>query len=232
MGRPEIPPEGNCRNKCITWLKNCNDHPEVKALEVFGAVIQDYMDHESPSTSVTEGRKSVNNAFSKNQLSYRINGIITTAGSTSISKTLEDFLRSGDFSSIEDEFDRAVKNIQGDPHSSITASCAIIEAALKFYIERSNDLDMPGRLNAMNLWHVVQRHLTLNDDETLATDQHKALKGISSMIDGVGSFRSHIGSAHGRGSNPSKIVVAEARLVVNAAHTLVIFIMELLRSKK
>jgi hypothetical protein len=34
---------------------------------------------------------------------------------------------------------------------------------------------------------------------------------------------SDIGSAHGRGSNPSTIVVAEARLVVNAAHTVVVF---------
>jgi len=71
----------------------------------------------------------------------------------------------------------------------------------------------------------------LNADSTLAADQHKVLKGISSIIDGIGAFRSHIGSAHGRGSNPPSIVVAEARLFINAAHTLVVFIMELLHAK-
>jgi len=79
---------------------------------------------------------------------------------------------------------------------------------------------------------VVQPHLSLNADATLASDQHKVLKGISSIIDGIGAFRSHIGSAHGRGPNPPSIVVAEARLVVNAAHTLVVYIMEMLHAKK
>lgn len=82
----------------------------------------------------------------------------------------------------------------------------------------------------MPRWGVVQPHLALNADATLATDQHKVLKGISSIIDGTGAFRSHIGSAHGRGS-PSSIVVAEARLVINAAHTIAVFVLEILHAK-
>lgn len=62
-------------------------------------------------------------------------------------------------------------------------------------------------------------------DRNLGEDQRKMLQGLSSIIDGVGAFRTHIGSAHGRGIAPPKIVVAEARLAVNASHTLVIFIM-------
>ncbi|MBK2390034.1 hypothetical protein FKL55_18195 [Klebsiella pneumoniae] len=41
-----------------------------------------------------------------------------------------------------------------------------------------------------------------------------------------------IGSAHGRGTNPPSVIVAEARLVVNAAHTIVIFVMELIHATK
>ncbi|PLM93008.1 hypothetical protein CWN47_19690, partial [Klebsiella variicola] len=47
-----------------------------------------------------------------------------------------------------------------------------------------------------------------------------------------GAFRSHIGSAHGRGQNPPQIVVAEARLAVNASHTLVVFIMDVIHANK
>ena len=232
-------PEGNCENKCSNWLKRCNEDPGTDALEVLGAVIQEYMDQESPSslfggsssTKVTEGQARINAALAKNQLAYRTNGYVTKAGSTPITKTLEDYLRSGDFSSIEKEFERAIEYIQSDPHASITASCSIIEATLKFYIESFDDLVMPNKLNVMPLWGIVQPHLALNADATLAADQHKVLKGISSIIDGIGAFRSHIGSAHGRGSNPPRIVVAEARLVVNAAHTIVVFIMELLHAK-
>lgn len=239
-GAPGDVPEGNCEKKCSNWLKRCNEDPKTDALEVLGAVIQEYMDQEPPSslfggpssTKVTEGQARINAALAKNQLVYRTNGYVTKAGSTPITKTLEDYLRSGDFLSIEKEFERAIENIQSDPHASITASCSIIEATLKFYIESFDDLAMPNKLNVMPLWGIVQPHLALNTDVTLAADQHKVLKGISSIIDGVGAFRSHIGSAHGRGSSPPSIVVAEARLVVNAAHTLVVFIMEMLHAKK
>lgn len=233
-------PEGNCEKKCSNWLKRCNDDPSVDAFAVLGAVIQEYMEQESPtslfsderlSTKITEGQNRIHRALASNQLSYRTNGYITPAGSNPISKTLEDYLKSGDFSSVEKEFERAVEHISSDPHASITAACSIIEATLKLYIETFN-LNMPQKLSVMYLWAVVQPHLGLNSDPTLAGDQHKVLKGLSSVIDGVGSFRSHIGSAHGRGSNPPKIVIAEAQLFVNASHTIVVFVMEVLHAKQ
>ena len=237
-GAPGDAPEGNCERKCGEWLKRCNEDPDVDALEVLGRIIQHYMDQTPPvsffddsPSRIEEGQERIKAALAQNQLSYRLNGYITQAGSTLISKTLEDYLKSGDFSSIEKEFERAVEHIQTDPHASVTAACSIIESALKIYIERF-DLVAPKTLNVMPLWGVVQPHLSLNADATLAEDQHKVLKGISSIIDGVGAFRSHIGSAHGRGSSPPSIVVAEARLVVNVAHTLVVFIMEVLHSQK
>jgi len=237
-GAPGDAPKGNCEKKCSDWLKRCNKDPDVNALEVLGRIIQQYMDHKPPQLFFAEspselevGQKRIKAALDHNQLSYRLNGYITQSGSTPISKTLEDYLKSGNFSSIGKEFERAVAHIESDPHASVTAACSIIEATLKFYIERFN-LTAPNKLNVMPLWSVVQPHLSLNADVTLADDQHKVLKGISSIIDGVGAFRSHIGSAHGRGSNPPSIVVAEARLVVNVAHTLVVFIMEVLHAKK
>jgi len=235
-GAPGDVPEGNCEKKCSNWLKRCNDDSSIDALEVLGAVIQEYMDKESlfsdnsNASTLEGGQTRITNALAKNQLSYRANGYITLAGSNSISKTLEDYLKSGDFSSIEKEFERALGHIDSDPHASITAASSIIESALKFYIETFS-LGMPNKLNVMCLWAVVQPHLGLNSDPILAGDQHKVLKGLSSIIDGIGAFRSHIGSAHGRGTSPPSIVVAEARLVVNAAHTIVVFVMELLNAK-
>lgn len=237
-GAPGDKPEGNCEKACSAWLRRCNDDPTTDALKVLGAVIQNYMDAQPrPSWDDTpgkdpleEGKARITQALAANQLAYRTNGYITQAGSNPISKTLEDYLRSGDFSSIEKEFERAIEHIDSDLHSSITAACSIIEAALKFYIEKFR-LVLPSKLNVMPLWDVVQPHLRLNGDAILAGDQNKILKGITSMIDGIGAFRSHIGSAHGRGSNPPIIRVAEARLAVNAAHTLVVFLMEQLHAK-
>ena len=237
-GAPGEVPMGNCETKCSNWLKICNEDDSIDAISVLGSIIQNYMDlppnsysRAGAGSTVEYGQKRIIDALSKNQLVYRLNGFITKSGSTPISKTLEDYLKSGDYSSIENEFLRAVENIQTDPHASVTAACAIIESALKCYIEKF-DLPMPQKLNVAPLWAAVQPSLNLNADATLADDQHKILKGISSIIDGIGAFRSHLGSAHGRGQNPPQIVVAEARLAVNASHTLVVFIMDVIHANK
>lgn len=230
-------PGGNCETKCAHWLKRCNEDPSIDALEILGSIIQAYMEKEplpslfggTPSDPLQEGKNRINNALARNQLSYRTNGYVTQAGSTPISKTLEDYLKSGDFSSVEKEFERAVENINLDSQASITAACSIIESALKFYIQKFG-LKEPQKMNVKLLWEVVQSHLDLNSDPTLAQDQHKILKGLTSIIDGIGAFRSHIGSAHGRGISPPSIVIAEARLAVNAAHTVVVFVMERLHA--
>ena len=220
-------PVGNCEAKCTAWLKRCNDDPEVDALSVLGKVIQKFMDQEPSdfSTQVGDGQRRIRDSLSRNQLSYQVNGYVTLAGAGPATRTLVDFLKTGDFASVEAEFDRAVSQLDRDPHAAITAASAIIEALCKTYIETFG-LEMPSKQSIVPLWRSVQMHLGLNIDPTLEDDQKRILQGLASIIDGIGAYRTHIGSAHGRGVLPPTIRVSEARLAVNASHTLVIFIME------
>jgi hypothetical protein len=234
-GAPGDAPDGNCETKCSNLLMRCNEDPSINSIEVLAAVLQKYMDKEPEpfghgNDALVQGQERIKNALSKNQLEYRTNGYIVLAGSNPTSKTLEDYLKSGDFSSVEKEFDRALEHINTDPHASITAASSIIEATCKAYIETFG-LEMPSKQNIVPLWKSVQQNLGLNIDRSLEEDQKKILQGLSSIVDGVGAFRTHIGSAHGRGISPPKIVVAEARLAVNSAHTLVVFIMECWHAK-
>lgn len=228
-GAPGDKPLGNLETKCMEWLKRCNDDPAVDALAVLGNVIQQFMDSELPSYApekMQAGRQQIRESLAKNQLAYQVNGHVTLAGSTTVSKTLADYLKSGDFASIEAEFDRAVSQLDRDPQAAITAACSIIEATCKSYIDTFG-LTMPANQSISYVWKVVQGHLGLNPDPTLKDDQKRMLQGLASIVDGVGAYRTHIGSAHGRGMLPPSIGVSEARLAVNAAHTLVIFVMEL-----
>ncbi len=227
---PGEAPEGNCEKKCSSWLRRCNDDKSVNAHEVLGAVVQNFMDMEppligSPNTKLDSGRKRITEALAKNQLSYQTNGFITLAGSSPTTKTLEEYFKAGDFASIEREFSRALEHIITDPHAAITAASSIIEAVCKTYID-TFDLIMPTKQSIVPLWKTIQGHLGLNVDRNIEGDQYEIIQGLSSIVDGVGAFRTHIGSAHGRGLQPPNITVAEARLGVNAAHTLVTFIME------
>lgn len=69
------------------------------------------------------------------ELTYQVNGYVTLAGASVAVRTLVDYLRVGDFSSIEAEFARAIGQLERDPHSAITAASSIIEALCKTYIE-------------------------------------------------------------------------------------------------
>lgn len=227
-GAPGDAPLGNCETKCAAWLKRCNEDPMVDSNAVLGQVLQKFMDQE-PSDwrpKVADGQKRIRESLAKNQLTYQLNGYVTLAGASLATKTLADYLKAGDFASIEVEFSRAVEQLDHDPHAAITAASSIIEALCKTYIE-TFELTMPSNQSISPLWRIVQAHLGLNLDSTLREDQKRILQGLASIVDGVGAYRTHIGSAHGRGVNPPTIKVSEARLAVNAAHALVIFVMEL-----
>lgn len=226
-GAPGDPPEGNCEAKCTRWLRLCNDDSAIDALAVLGRVIQSYMDEErwTSSANVAEGRRRIRDSLARNQLEYQLNGYIRRAGVSLPTRTLVDYLRAGDLASVEAEFNRAVSQIDRDPHAAITAASSIIEAACKCYIETFK-LEMPASQTIVPLWRAVQAQLGLNIERTLEDDEKRVLQGLASIVDGIGALRTHIGSAHGRGLRPPRIDVPEARLAVNAAHTLVTFIIE------
>jgi hypothetical protein len=226
-GAPGDVPAGNCEAKCSAWLRKCNEDPSVDALAVLGQIIQKFMD-QAPNDmrpDIADGQKRIRESLAKNQLTYQVNGYVGLAGASIAAKALADFLRAGDFASVEAEFERAIGQLDCDPHAATTAACSIIEATCKTYIETFT-LDMPTNQTVTPLWRTVQSHLGLNLDPTLRADQKRILQGLASIVDGIGAYRTHIGSAHGRGISPPSLEVSEARLAVNASHSLVIFIME------
>lgn len=228
-GAPGDPPIGNVETKCMAWFRRCNDDPTIDALAVLGRVIQEFMDMDPAPygrDKVRVGQPRIRESLARNQLTYQINGHVTQAGATATARTLADYLKAGDLASIEAEFARAIDQLDRDPHAAITAACSIIEATCKAYIETFN-LAMPSNQSIAYVWKVVQAHLGLNPDPTLRDDQKRILGGLASVVDGIGAYRTHIGSAHGRGMAPPAIAISEARLAVNAAHTIVIFILEL-----
>lgn len=227
-GAPGDVPPGNCETKCADWLRQCNEDPTVDPQGVLGRVLQRFMDQDATdlNPTIADGQRRIRDSLARNQLTYQVNGYVTLAGVSLAAKALADYLKAGDFASIEAEFDRAISQLERDPHAAITAASSIIEALCKTYIETFG-LDMPANQSIASVWRTVQTHLGLNLDATLRDDQKRILQGLASIVDGVGAYRTHIGSAHGRGINPPAISVAEARLAVNAAHSLVIFVMEL-----
>ncbi|WP_213765507.1 hypothetical protein [Caballeronia sp. dw_19] len=192
-GAPGDVPEGNCETKCSLWLRRCNDDVCVDPMQVLGQVIQRFMDLEPNdwNQKIGPGQERIRASFAKNQLTYQMNGFITLAGASPAAKSLADYFKAGDFSSIEAEFDRAISQVDRDPHAAITAASAIIEALCKTYIEM-HGLEIPSKQTIGPLWKSGQQHLGLNVDPTLQDDQKRILQGLASIVDGVGAYRTSV----------------------------------------
>lgn len=85
---------------------------------------------------------------------------------------------------------------------------------------------MPGTPTAKPLWNIVSKKMGLDPKEQVDEDLKKILSGLTSVVDGLATARTHAGSAHGHGRQIYNLQVRHARLAVNAAHTLVVFLLE------
>jgi hypothetical protein len=71
----------------------------------------------------------------------------------------------------------------------------------------------------------------LNPDRTdldpqIAADVRTTLGGLATVIQGVGSLRTHAGDAHGRERGYARVDARIARLSIHAASTVALFLIE------
>jgi len=227
-----ISPGGNRQVKTKTWLKHANE-TMPDPLTTLGKIITELMevkraqDWNSPDDP---NKEKVNRILSEYSLEYGKGGYIVTIGATAISKTLQDIIHARDLSGLQTEFDRVYQNVESDPASAVTASCALLESLFKTYIEDEN-LAMPSDQTLKPLWKVVRKNLNFDpalvEDEDLKT----ILSGLAAIVEGTGSLRTHKGSAHGRGKTVYKLEPRHARLAAHAAFTFSSFLLEAWRKR-
>jgi len=166
----------------------------------------------------------------KANLQYSRGGhIIGHVGAPSLS--LEDIIKRHDISSINEEFDRALKNVDINPREAVSAACNILEAVCKIYIE-DEGLKIPSKLDLHPIWNIVRKDLGFDPSLVADRDLKEILSGMISTVNGIASLRSHASSAHGSGRKVYKLEPRHARLAIHAAHTVTAFIIESWDKKK
>lgn len=188
-GAPGDPPDGNCQEKSIAWLKRASADPNIDALGVLGGVLEEFMEVDNPRSLFPEGRleeqrKRVTDILDRHGLTYRPGGIVLGTKTAAPTRSLEAVLRSRDLTALDVEFHRALDNVEKDP-------AQLADDGLK-----------------------------------------RILTGLASIVDGLGTFRTHVGSAHGRGRQSYKPAPRHARLALHSAHTLAIFVLETWDARK
>lgn len=140
-------------------------------------------------------------------------------------KGLQEIIQMRDLPRLQTEFDRIYKNVESDPPSAVTASCALLESLFRTYIEELS-LAMPTDQSIRPLWKVIRKDLKFDPAATKDDDLKTVLSGLAAIVEGIGSLRTHKGSAHGRGETVYKLKPRHARLASHAAFTLASFVLE------
>ncbi len=240
-GAPSDPPELSHATKWKTWLLRASEDPNTDAHHVLGKILEEFMEVEPPDDaglfswlgrefpSAKElwlaKKQRLESVLQKYGLQYLRGGQILETGTGLASEALAQALEENDFATIEVEFRRALQTVTDDPGAAITAGCAILEALFKSYLEQK-EIELPTKQTIKPLWSTVQKELGLDPKNQTDADIQRILSGMTSVVDGIGALRTHAGSAHGGGKLRYRVKPRHARLLINSAHTLALFLIE------
>jgi hypothetical protein len=222
------PPGGNKVDKTRAWLRWANEN-NPDPLDTLGKVITELMELNTSGyasdTDLDPDREKIIRVLGAHGFSYMKGGHIVSISTTAVGESLQDIIKTRDLSGLQTEFDRIYENVESDPASAVTASCALLESLFKTYIEDEN-LEMPSDKSIKPLWKVIRTDLKFDPTATQDDDLRTVLTGLAAIVEGIGALRTHKGSAHGHGKTVYKLKPRHARLVAHASFTLASFVLE------
>jgi len=233
---PGDPPEGSKPVKVQSWLRRVNKE-SPQPLVILGKLIEGYMElpelddeHQAgfgypvPEDPKKTFKIKLESTLSKSNLVYLSGGHISD-GNFPSSRSLADLIKGRDIPAIDAEFNRALSNVVSEPREAVSAACNILESIFKIYIA-DEQLTKPNKQDLQSVWKVVRSDLGFDPNLVQDQDLKKILSGILSVVDGIGAFRTHASSAHGQGRKIYNLKPRHARLAINSAHTLALFVLE------
>lgn len=233
---PGDPPDGSKPAKALEWLRRINKESGSKRLTILGRLIEKYMEEdveEKPSFRVSKEQiefkkeriSKIKNALERAGLSYFSGGVISK-GEGLASKTLAELIKNRNIQAIDQEFDRAIRNIQISPREAVSAACNILESLFKVYIAEHSHLQMPAKQDLQSVWKIVKADLGLDASKLEERDLQEIISGIMATVNGIGALRTHASAAHGEGKKLYKLKPRHAKLAIHAAHTIAAFVLE------
>ena len=226
---PGEPPVASKAAKSLEWLRRINKECE-EPLSILGRLLEGYM--EAPQSSsyydwekaLAEFVEKMHDLLGRYGLRYVTGGFITD-GSSITTQSLQEAIKKRNIPAVEMEFSRALENLHSEPREAVSAACNILESTFKIYIA-DEKITSPTKQDLQSLWKVVRDSLGMDTKSIEDEDLKRILSGLYSITDGIGALRTHASSAHGAGRKIYNLKPRHARLAINSAHTLTMFILE------
>lgn len=141
------------------------------------------------------------------------------------SRTLDEFIHDRNLPALNEEFTRALANVDSKPREAVSAASNILESVCKVYIDECG-LEMPTKQDLKPVWNLVRKDLKFDPSLIEDQDLQTVLSGLIAIVEGIGALRTHASSAHGAGKKQYKLEPRHARLAIHASHTVTLFILE------
>lgn len=162
--------------------------------------------------------------------------LVAALGSSIVIDPLLDKAQFISFDTVQTEIARALPSLDADPEDAITAACALVEAVCRSILIELK-MDLPAKKNVDSLLRAVQEPLNLSPGRTdlpseIEDDVRKILSGLTSVVKSIGALRTHAGDAHGREKGFRRVDGRIARMALNAASSISLFLIETWEKKE
>lgn len=145
------------------------------------------------------------------------------------SKTLSDDLsielKELDSTKLLLDWHKARNKVHSEPSESITRSSSYLESVCRLILNELS-ISLPKTLTITNLIQEVTNAIKLSNDDRANKDLVQIIGGVKSIFSGIGSMRTHFGTAHGSSPGDYEIDENYAELVNNAAACVSIYILQ------
>lgn len=130
-----------------------------------------------------------------------------------------------DSSSVNLIWKKALARLPDDPEGAITAGKTLLESACKHILD-INNIEYSNKTDFKGLYKLVADSLNMSPEQHSEQVFKQILSGCSSVVNGLGALRNKYSDAHGQGLNNIRPSARHARLVVNLAGTMTLFLVE------
>lgn len=137
-----------------------------------------------------------------------------------VSEELEKF----DASNLQAAWSKALERRASDPDGAITSARSLIESVCKHVLEEVG-VEYDERAELPKLYKLTALSLNLAPSQHTEEVFRQILGGCTAVVEGLGSLRSRLGDAHGKGKVGVKPAPRHAELAVNLSGAMAMYLL-------
>jgi len=131
-----------------------------------------------------------------------------------------------DWTWVNTAWPKAGERVTTDPDGALTSARTLLEAVCIHILEKKTGVPYQKDGDLQRLYRATAKVLTLSPEQQTEEMFKAILGGCTAVANGLAGLRNEFGDSHGRGLNDRPVSPRHARLAVNAAGTVALFLVE------